>query len=98
MSNKGSWPLPRRACPRARLTSTWTLTLTAIVEVDVAVDVEPIVDLDVGPRRQIIFVSMATTLVSSSTPRSYRCGLIVCWSLITSRIAAHSIAEPRAIV
>ena len=50
--------------PRARLTSTWTWTLTAIVEVDVAVDVEPIVDLDVGPQRQIIFVSMATTLVS----------------------------------
>ena len=49
-----------------------------------AVDVEPIVDLDVGPRRQIIFVSMATTLVSRSTPRSYRCGLIVCWIRITS--------------
>ena len=36
--------------PRARLTSTLTLTLTAVVEVDVAEDVEPIVDLDVGPR------------------------------------------------
>jgi hypothetical protein len=33
-------------------------------------DVEPIVDLDVGPRRQIIFVGMATALVSRSTPRS----------------------------
>jgi hypothetical protein len=41
-----------RACFRrsARLTSTWALTLTAIVEVDVAVDVEPIVDLDVDRR------------------------------------------------
>jgi hypothetical protein len=28
------------------LTSTWALTLTTVVEVDVAVDVEPIVDLD----------------------------------------------------
>jgi hypothetical protein len=32
------------------LTSTWALTLTAVVEVDVAVDVEPIVDLDVDLR------------------------------------------------
>jgi hypothetical protein len=41
-----------RACLRriARLTSTWALTLTAVVEVDVAVDVEPIVDLDVDLR------------------------------------------------
>src|SRR4051794_15077834 len=41
-----------RACFRrsARLTSTWALTLTAVVEVDVAVDVEPIVDLDVDRR------------------------------------------------
>src|SRR5262249_32215232 len=41
-----------RACLRriARLTSALTLTLTAVVEVDVAVDVEPIVDLDLDPR------------------------------------------------
>jgi len=47
MSNRGV-----RACLRriARLTSTWALTLTAVVEVDVAVDVEPIVDLDVDLR------------------------------------------------
>jgi hypothetical protein len=41
---KGLGVARRRAL--ARLTSTWALTLTAVVEVDVAVDVEPIVDLD----------------------------------------------------
>jgi hypothetical protein len=47
VSNKGV-----RACLTriARLTSTWTLTLTAVVEVDVAVDVEPIVDLHLDHR------------------------------------------------
>jgi hypothetical protein len=40
-------PRVLEACvPHARL----TLTLTAVVEVDVAVDVEPIVDLDVDRR------------------------------------------------
>ncbi len=47
VSNKGL-----RACLGrvARLTSTWALTWTAVVEVGVAVVVEPIVDLDVDLR------------------------------------------------
>src|SRR5262249_34257844 len=49
---RAPWHTPVRACLRriARWTSTWALTLTAIVEFDVVVDVEPLVDLDVDLR------------------------------------------------
>jgi hypothetical protein len=82
------------------LTSTLTSTLTTDVEVDGDVEVDSFVDLDLDlrVRPQIIFVNIATTLVSRSRPRSYRCGLIVPWVFMTSRTAAHSIADPRAIV
>jgi len=40
----GLWSSKVR-CAGVRWTSTWALTLTDVVEIDVAVDVEPIVDL-----------------------------------------------------
>jgi hypothetical protein len=44
------------------------------------------------------FVSMATMRSSKSTPRSNNSASINSSSFITSRCAAHSIAEPRALV
>ena len=44
------------------------------------------------------FVSMATMRSSKSTPRSYSSFSISSSIFMTSRCAAHSIAEPRAIV
>jgi hypothetical protein len=59
----------------------------------------PVKVFDTPDRRgSMSFVSMATMRSSKSTPRSNNSASISSSSLITSRCAAHSIAEPRAIV
>ena len=64
------------------------------MHVDVDVDVDVIVDVD---DQRHILLSICTTRESSDRPAASVPGFAVCRTLQASRIAAHSIAEPRAI-
>jgi hypothetical protein len=64
--------------------------------VDVDVDVDVAVDVDVDDQRHIL-VSICTTRTSNARPSASKLGLAACRTQQTLRIAAHSIADPRAI-
>jgi hypothetical protein len=59
VSIKGLGPCLR--CASLRWASAWALTLTAVVEFDVAVDVAPIVDLDFDQRPRFFDEDSETT-------------------------------------
>ena len=81
--------------------------VVAHVIIDVDMDVDSHVDVgdlpwSIGADQDdrsgsIIFVSIATIRSSSSIPRAWWCSSISSSIRITSRCAAHSIADPRAI-